>query len=155
MPKIPTPLPDDPAAWSWVQPWGWRPDPTNAAYLDRFFALARDHQIPVFWLLPPLHPGFTARRLALGSDAPFNAFVAEIQVRFPSVVVVDGRSARYDASEFIDMAHLDRDGSTRLSLGLGSVVTDCLANPDGPRVVVLPSAASPQVAAGSAVPVAR
>jgi len=149
MPKASTVLPDDPAAWAWVQPSGWRPDPTNAAYLSAFFGLAEAHEIPVFWLLPPLHPGFTARRLELSLDAPFDSFVARTLAKFPQVVVVDGRGAKYDASVFIDMAHLDLDGSGRLSLALASVVADHLAHP-GPRVVALPTGPARQVAVGGA-----
>ena len=137
MPKVVTPLPADPAAWSWVQPSGWLPDPTNAAYLDAFFALAESQHIPVFWLLPPLHPGFTARRDQISATVPFDAFVAATRAKFPGVTVVDGRRAGYDASVFIDMAHLDRDGSARLSRSLGAVVADRLAHP-GPQVVALP-----------------
>ena len=153
MPKAATVLPDDPAAWAWVQPSGWLPDPTNAAYLSAFFELAEAHEIPAFWLLPPLHPGFTSRRLELGLDAAFDAFVARTLAKFPRVVVVDGRGAKYDASLFIDMAHLDLDGSRRLSLALASVMAEALARP-GPRIVTLPPALARQVAAGGA-PTAR
>ena len=141
MPKVATPLSADPAAWGWVQPSGWLPDPTNATYLDAFFRLAEARQIPVFWLLPPLHPGFTARRDQINASAPFDAFVAATGARFPGLTVVDGRHAGYDASVFIDMAHLDRDGSSRLSRSLGAILAEHLIHP-GPRVVALPPFAS-------------
>ena len=151
MPKVATPLPDDSAAWAWVQPSGWRADPTNLAYLSAFFELAEARKIPVFWLLPPLHPGFTARRVELGLDVPIDAFVAQIVAKFPQVVVVDGRRAKYDASVFIDMAHLDLDGSRRLSEALGSVVAQGLSRPDVRVVALLPSPAPRVAAEGAAV----
>ncbi len=154
MPKVATPLPDDPAAWAWVQPSGWRADPTNVAYLLAFFELAEAHQIPVFWLLPPLHPGFSARRAELGLNAPFDAFVSETLARIPRVVVVDGRAAKYDASVFIDMAHLNLDGSRRLSESLASIMAESLACP-GLRVVALPPFRSPRVASDPGSSVAR
>ena len=137
MPKMASYQSADPAAWAWVQPSGWLPNPTNAMYLDRFFELAESRQIPVFWLLPPLHPGYTARRDQINAAAAYDAFVAATRVKFPGLTVVDGRHTGYDASVFIDMAHLDRDGSTHLSQALGAVVADRLAHP-GPQVVALP-----------------
>ena len=143
-PKVAVPFPTDPSAWHWIQPAGWTADPTNVAHLLAFFERAEAHQIPVFWLLPPLHPGYSARRAELGLDAPFDAFVAQVVARFSRVVVVDGRGAKYDPSMFIDMAHLDRDGSTRLSVDLAAVLAENLARP-GPRLVALPRFASPVV----------
>ena len=37
----------------------WSCHPVNAAYLERFMRLAQAHEIPVFWLLPPLVPAVT------------------------------------------------------------------------------------------------
>ena len=153
MPKVPVPMPADPAAWAWVQPSGWRADPTNAAYVAAFFELAEAHAIPVFWLLPPLHPGFAARTKELGGNPAFDAFVRATTARFPRVVVVDGRDARYDPAVYVDMAHLDRDGSARLSASLAGVMADALAHP-GPQVVALPPFARAEVAAGAS-PLAR
>ena len=155
-PRNPHPLPADPAAWAGGGPSAWRPDPTNAAYLDAFLARAEAHGIPVFWLLPPLHPGFAARRAELGTDAPVDAFVARALARFPGLTVVDGRRAGYDPSVFVDMAHLDRDGSARLTRDLAAAVAGALARCDGPRVVALPDAGAPagRVAA-EGTPVAR
>ncbi len=153
MPPVAHPLPADPAAWAWVQPSGWRADPTNLAYATAFFELAEAHALPVFWLLPPLHPGFAARERELGGNPGFDAFVAATSARFPRVVVVDGRAAGYDPSVFIDMAHLDRDGSARLSADLAGMLAESLARP-GPQVVSLPPFARSEVAASGA-PVAR
>ena len=155
MPKVAAPLSADPAAWGWVQPTGWQADPTNAAYLSAFFELAEIHKIPVLWLLPPVHPGFMARRNQLGDLMPFNNFVVATLAKFPGVTVVDGRQAGYDASVFIDMAHLDRDGSARLSRALGALVSETRARSGpGPRIVALPAPSARQVAAG-ATPTAR
>ncbi len=153
-PKIATPFPADPAAWAWIGPAGWAANSTNERHLLAFFELAEAHGIPVFWLRPPLHPGYEARRAELGLDVAFDAFVARIVARFPRVVVVDGRGAKYDPAVFIDMAHLDRDGSARLSADLATVLTEHLAHP-GPQVVTLPPFAPPAVAADPRSPVAR
>ncbi len=135
-PEASVTLSSNPADWGWVHPYGWRPDPTNAAYVAAFLDLARNHQIQVFWLLPPLHPGLTARQIEVGMHAPFDAWLAATIARFPEVTVVDGRRLGYDASRFIDMAHLDGVGATRLSRVLGSLLADRLAHA-GPQVVML------------------
>ena len=139
MPKVVNHQSTDPVDWAWVQPTGWLPDPSNVTYLDAFFRLAESHQIPVFWLLPPLQPGYTARRDQINAAASYDVFVAATQAKFPNLTVVDGRHAGYDASVFIDMAHLDRDGSTQLSHALGAVLAEQLAHPAAPRVVALPA----------------
>ena len=89
--------------------------PYHAAYLVRFLELAAARDIPVFWLVPPIHPEAQRRFDKGGTEARYDQLLRSALHRFPKVVVIDARRARYDASVFVDQAHLDRQGASVLS----------------------------------------
>jgi hypothetical protein len=109
----------------------WSCSPVNAAYIRRFLALAAEHKIEVFWLLPPTRPDVQARRERLGVDARHERFVRSVQDEFPSVTILDGRHAEFDRSAFLDPLHLTREGAIALSAVLAEQIEPCLAR--GPQ----------------------
>jgi len=125
----------DPNAPATAEPWAC--DPVNAAYCRRFFDLAADRGIPVYWLLTPISPGERARYARLGDGQPYMRFVRRMQAACPNVIVLDGRRSEYRADVFVDRAHLDRRGASALSDDLATL----LAHPPaaGTRVVDLPA----------------
>jgi hypothetical protein len=108
----------------------WQADPVVASYLERFFALAEARKIPVFWLIPPLVPALQARHEQAGTDLAFTRFARQIQARFPQVVVIDGRYARYPHSVFIDPTHLDYQGAGLYSDDLAPIIGRALDGPE-------------------------
>jgi hypothetical protein len=120
-------------------PPGWTPYPTNLVYLDRAIALAESRGIPVFYLIPPIHPGVQLGRERRGLDAAFVGLVEKIRSRYKNVVVVDGRHAGFGHGVFADSHHLTADGAAALSAGLADTIATRLDRPgDGERWVSLP-----------------
>ncbi len=76
----------------------------------------------VYWLLPPVSPGTQALSKFSGDESLYEDFIRSIQSRFPDVVIIDGRHSGFDPSVFLDEVHLDRDGASRLSIGLAEVL---------------------------------
>jgi len=102
----------------------WAPNPVNAAYLDRFLSLADSRAIPVYWLLPPIHPEVQARTDASGFDGHYSRFVREAQARFPRTIVVDARHSGFAPDLFMDGAHVNRRGALKLSAAVAEVLRD-------------------------------
>lgn len=128
----------------------WKIHPVNLTYLRRFFELARSHELPVFWLVPPTHPNFQVRRERLGLDEAFTQFIRGIQNDFPNVVVVDGRRVGYGPSLFLDLTHLNTAGAQDLSTSLAKVLAAHFSvSADHPRWVTL----GPHDAESEAAPV--
>jgi hypothetical protein len=119
----------------------WSCHPVNAAYLERFMRLAQAHEIPVFWLLPPLVPAVQARREEMGLDLLYTTFVRAVQRRFPNLTIIDGRHSGYEHTVFVDAAHLDRYGAGTLTEGVAGVVQPYLdrGRPTLPRWINLPA----------------
>jgi hypothetical protein len=118
--------------------------PTNLVYLDRFLRLAESRGIPVFFLIPPIHPDILEIREIIGVEAEYLEFVRGLSDGFPNVVVVDGRHTGYDYTRFTDTCHLTIDGATALSNALAEVLAARLDGPpDGDRWVALPPYAEP------------
>ncbi len=118
---------------------GWKCDPINAEYVRRFLQLALDQEIPVFWLLPPIHPEFQAQREREGRDGSYMQFVSRLQQRFPNLVVLDGRHAGYDPSALADVSHLNRRGAVAFSATVADVLRRRLSGgSEGQRWVELP-----------------
>lgn len=122
----------------------WKAHPLNAAFADKFLALAGSRGIPVYWLLPPYYPGIQARREAGGWDASYTAFVRGLQARHANLVVIDGRHAGYAADALFDLTHLNRVGAVAFSDAVAGVLRDRLgrpaaaAAPPSPRWVEIP-----------------
>lgn len=109
----------------WTQihfPADWSCEAVNESYLRRFLALASEHQVPVFWLLPPIQPAVQERCVANGFDARYEAFVRGLQAEYPIVSVIDGRYAGYDDRVFFDPHHLGRDGAAVYSAELARLL---------------------------------
>jgi hypothetical protein len=118
----------------------WRCTRLNAAYIGRFLALAAAHDIPVYWVLPPILPDLQARLEQTGYDAAALRALRAWQARFPNLIVVDSRRSRYDPRAFMDANHLRRDGAYVHSLDLGLILRDDpRVRLAGPRWVELPA----------------
>lgn len=100
----------------------WAIDPINAAYFERFVSLAEAHDIPVFWVIPPLGPEIEAGRAALGTAALYSQFALKAQARHPNLIVLDARRAGYDMGSHIDPIHLNEGGATTLSGDIGALI---------------------------------
>jgi hypothetical protein len=122
-PDSPAP-PIDPLHWNRSLYERWNPHPANLAYLDRFLALARSRNIPVYWLLPPIQPGIQELTEKSGFDAEYTRFVRRTQARFPGTVVVDARHSGFTADQFFDGVHVNRRGAARLSTALADTLAD-------------------------------
>ncbi len=125
----------------WLAPQQWARDRVPLLYMRRFLDLARAEDIPVFWILPPVHPAIRAERDSRGLEASYTGFVAAVLEQYPEVVVLDARDRGYDASVFSDLAHLDREGASVLSADVGTALARCLAGPasDARRWIPLPA----------------
>ena len=117
--------------------------PSNHLFIKRTLGLASRHRVPVYWLIPPINPRVQARREQLGVDAAFAAYVRSFLAKWPDLVVVDGRHAGYDASLFVDAAHLDHVGASAFTTALAEVLR---RGKGGPRWVELPGYREPKAA---------
>lgn len=125
----PTPF-FDPDQWTHQLYPFWAPDPVNRAYLERFLELAGSRNIPVLWVLPPIHPAVQYRIERSGFDAAFIDFVQQIRSKYPKTTVIDARKAGFVEEEFLDVIHLDRRGALRFSESMA----DLLARRDRPLI---------------------
>jgi hypothetical protein len=125
-------------------PAGWSPYPTNLVYLDKFLALAASREIPVFFLVPPIHPEVQMVRERKGLDATYIDLVKKIHGRYKNVTVIDGRHAGFGHKVFADSHHLDLEGAAALSDSLARVIGPRLdGGGAGDRWVALPPYADP------------
>lgn len=117
----------------------WHPHPVATIYLKRFVSLAQERGICVFWLMPPVIPELQTIRERNRTDYAFIQFARRIQDQFPNLVVVDGRSAGYPHTVFVDTTHLDRLGAVVFTDQIVSVVERALSRgPTGARWIALP-----------------
>jgi hypothetical protein len=119
-------------------PKGWTPDRVNSDYIRGLIELAGAHGSKVYWLIPPIHPAVEEANEAAGFDQRYVAFVSEQQRRYPGLVVIDGRHARYDPNVFFDADHLGREGAFALSEDLGDVLRSASRSRSPDRWVKLP-----------------
>jgi hypothetical protein len=125
-------------------PGTWRCHPVNAAYLRRFLDLASRHQIPVYWLLPPVTPGTQSVWEHQGEESLYDDFIREHLRRTPNLTVIDGRHANFPSRVFMDGVHLDHDGAVSLSVALGEALTSAgTASNSRTRWIKLPEFAEP------------
>jgi hypothetical protein len=117
----------------------WPINSVNRAYLDRFFSLAERNDIPVFWVLPPMSPWYIECERWMGKASALQVVLQQAQARHPGLVIVDGRHSNYDGTVSNDSVHLDIDGATNLSAGLGQLANAYFEAPHAfPRWVELP-----------------
>ncbi len=105
-----------------IYPDAWQTDPVNREYMIRFFELAAAHDIPVLYLLTPIHPVVQERREQIGIDKAHTRFARAMKSRFPNVTVVDARYSDYSGRVFVDFIHLDRHGSFAFSVALADIL---------------------------------
>jgi Protein of unknown function (DUF1574) len=98
----------------------------TAEYLRKFLKLAAAHDIPVYWVLPPINPRVRASRDKLGWDDEYVAMVRRAARQYPNLTVVDGEYAGYPVRVFSDGSHLDVEGAYALSDSLAALIQ---ANP--------------------------
>ena len=114
--------------------------PIHQYYLERFLDLAAQHQIPVYWLLPPYRPDMQARCVRSGFDRDHTAFVRQFQARYPEVTILDARQAHYPASVFHDPHHLGLEGTAVMSADVGQMLRQSLdASGSQNRWIALPA----------------
>jgi hypothetical protein len=112
-----------------LSPTRWECDAINAAYVEKFLKLAESRQIPVVWLIPPLHPEVHSLRAVQGSDEAYTRFVEVTVSRHPGVMVLDARRSGYDRTLYIDTIHLGRQGAESLSTDLARLLLDRIGHP--------------------------
>jgi hypothetical protein len=123
---------------SGYRPAPWQCHPLNAEFLTRFLDLAASCQVPVFWLLPPVHPEVQTRRERYGHDSSCEAFLHSLIARYPNLTVIDGRHAGYPPAAIADNVHLSRPGAVAFSDGIATVVAEQLRRPRTGRWHALP-----------------
>ena len=160
MPPMPIRPPIDLSVVATLSPSQWSVDAINAAYFEKFLALAAEHKLPVFWLMPPLGPAIHAHRGLVGSDRAYGDFARQALRRFPNVTVLDARASGYDDAVHIDLIHLDHRGAAVLSGDVARAMTDRLGGRSDDRWVDLPAYAgrigdesSAEVARSKSLPV--
>jgi hypothetical protein len=119
----PQPLKEDPDLWYRVNyPGPWAPHALEAAYADRFFALAAAHGITVYWLLHPIAPAAQAFCEAGGQDSRYDQFVRRALNRYPNLIAIDGRHSGFGDGLFVDTVHMNVRGAAELSAGLADIL---------------------------------
>ena len=105
----------------------WSCHPVNAVFVERLLDLAASREVPVFWLLPPLHPEVQARDDRTGSGEGYHRFLRSLTARHPNLSVIDGRHAGYPAGALADFVHLARPGALAFSDAVAAVVGERLS----------------------------
>jgi hypothetical protein len=112
-----------------LHPSSFHVDPTNAEGMERLMRLAEDHNIQVFWLLPPLSPALQALRDQSGSEARYEQFIRTFMTRYPRLLtVLDVRRAGFPSTFFVDETHVNRPGAIALSRAVAKVVPTILGD---------------------------
>ncbi len=90
----------------------------------------------VYWLLPPFSRVAGERRRRDGIEAEYDRLIARLVSRYPSLVVLDGRTLELPNSAFHDPFHLNRAGAGILS----RLVAEAIAGqPEAGQMVALNS----------------
>jgi hypothetical protein len=105
----------------------WSPDPVTREFLRKFLSLAAEHQVRVFWLLPPMTPEVEGLRDRVGQHTYYTRLAEGLQAEYPGLVVVDGRDSGYARGVFIDDSHLDRAGAVAFTSDVAEIVARTLA----------------------------
>jgi hypothetical protein len=108
------------------RPSSWACHGVNAAFFVRFLQLAGSRGVPVFCVLPPIHPEVQVLRDRYGWDADLSGYIRGLTRWFPNLTVVNGRHAGYPPEAVADMTHLSRPGAVAFSDALAGVIGECL-----------------------------
>lgn len=116
------PAPDPPQDWHQIisQRVPWNCNSVNESYLRRLLTLARQKNVTVYWLLPPLRQGAQKEVEALGLDQAYDQFVNGVRKDYPETIVLDARHIHYPEEDFITGCHLNRLGASDFSTTLGN-----------------------------------
>ena len=125
-----------PESFEGLFPETWACDPATETYVRRFLALAEEHRVPVYWLLPPLRPGAQDWRDRRDLDTPYLGYIARLQSAHAGLTILDGRRGGYDDGHFADAIHLNRRGASALSLAIADAL-DATRTP-GARIARVP-----------------
>jgi len=104
----------------------WMLDPITFEYIHRFFRLAAERKIHLFWLIPPVSPRYESLRLQVGHHDLQTRLAKSLEVEFPGARVIDARESNYPEHVFTDESHLDRVGAACLSNDVAEVVAKAL-----------------------------
>jgi hypothetical protein len=110
------------------EPSEWDCRPLNAEYVARFLDLAVSRRVPVFWLLPPMHPEVRDRRERFGWDRSYLRYLQSVMTRYPGLTVVDGRQMGLGPEYVADFTHLSRRGAIAFSAAVGTAIRDAIAS---------------------------
>jgi hypothetical protein len=111
-------------------------DTLTGQYARRLVALANEHRIAIFWLLPPLRRQQQARRTGDGEDACQIRLARTMQAHADRLTIVDGRPSRFSPSVFADPIHLDAKGAAIFSDAVGTVMAHAFSDPTTPATLV-------------------
>lgn len=123
------PYPDGmlpPLQWALWYRWGPLAQKTNLLYLHRLLIMAESRSIPVFFVVPPIHPGVLAVRERIGLEAEYLGLVGRLRDMYPNLVVVDARHSGFDHARFVDECHLHAEGALSFSNSLAEVIGEHL-----------------------------
>lgn len=112
--------------------------PVNALYAKKTLDLAAEHDLRVYWLVPPMMGELEAELKRTGFDDHYTRFLRRQVERSPNVVVVDARGAGYDPAIFYDRHHLSVRGTGAYSLALGEVLKQPVSDSPASRWITLP-----------------
>jgi len=102
------------------------PDPAAIEWFARFFALAREHGIPVVIANAPLVASVFEKRQSNGANRRYAAVMEDFPLRFDNVVLTDPLLEGWDISFFSDAHHLNREGFRRFSFEAAAPIADVL-----------------------------
>jgi hypothetical protein len=97
-------------------------DRNNRYHLTTFLDEAKSHEIPVYWLLPPVSPAVQARRDSSGAEAKHLAFVESLTSRYPNVTILNFQHAGFTATDFVDPRHMTGAAAKRLTRQVAKLV---------------------------------
>lgn len=112
-----------------VEETGWSRNRLTEIYQERLLNLAASRGIRVFWVIPPITTREQNGRDANGLGDHLTRVAARAQALDPTVVVIDGRDARYPDSAFFDSAHLNAGGAATFSTDLAAIIGRSLRQP--------------------------
>jgi hypothetical protein len=111
-------------------PMKWEPNAVNDRYVHEFLALAESLKVPVFVVIPPISSATKAKLDEFGTTRDYSAYIGRVLADHPGVTVLDGRLSGYPTDAFYDTSHLNRYGTSELSMAVGDAIK---ARLDGAR----------------------
>jgi len=90
----------------------------NDVFFQKFLALARKHNIKVYWVTMPVLPVVHDSRQSFGFDAAYYEFLNELRQRH-GVEILQGEFLLFEEKEFYDYTHLNKAGAERFTQMLG------------------------------------